>query len=78
MAQSINLESIAASVIGGVSISGGEGTALGVILGVLLLSVIRNGLNLYNVSTFVQMMATGAIIVVAILIDRYRYRGRSS
>jgi ribose transport system permease protein len=68
------LESIAAAVIGGVSIGGGEGKALGVILGVLLLSIIRNGLNLYNVSHFVQMIVTGLIIIVAILIDRYRYR----
>jgi len=76
LAPMLNLESIAAAVIGGVSLLGGEGTALGVVLGTLLFSVIRNGLNLYNVSTFIQMIVTGLIILVAIIIDRYRYRGR--
>ena len=73
------LESIAAAVIGGVAIMGGRGNALGAILGVLLLSVIRNGLNLYGVSSYVQEMATGLIIVLAIFIDRFKYgRGGAS
>ena len=67
------LESIAAAVIGGVAIMGGRGNALGAILGVLLLSVIRNGLNLYGVPSYAQEMATGLIIIFAIFIDRFKY-----
>jgi len=68
----LNLESIAAVVIGGVSISGGEGTAMGVLLGTLILGIVRNGLNLYRVSMFIQMMITGVIIATAVLVDRLR------
>ena len=75
MGQTLTFDSFGAAVIGGVSFYGGQGNMLGVLLGILLLSIIRNGLNLYNVSPFVQMMATGLIILVAITIDRYRYRG---
>jgi ribose transport system permease protein len=68
------MEAIAAVVIGGVSIGGGAGSIGGVLIGVLLMSVIWNGLNLANVSSFVQLMAIGAIIVLAVSLDRLRHR----
>ena len=68
----LGLESIAAGVIGGITLGGGTGTALGVVLGVLILTIIRNGLNLLMVSHFVQTIATGVIIFAAIAVDRYK------
>lgn len=66
------LDAIAAAVIGGVAFGGGVGGVMGIILGVLILSIIKNELNLYNVSSFVQLMVTGLIIVAAIVVDKYR------
>ncbi len=74
MGSGLELDAIAAAVIGGVAFGGGEGRVMGVILGVLVLSVIKNGLNLYNVSSFVQLIVIGFIIVAAIVVDRYRHR----
>lgn len=71
------LESIAAVVIGGVSLFGGEGRLLGVFFGVVVLSLLSNSLNLLNVSSYLQLMAIGAVIIVAVIIDQLRYkRGR--
>ncbi len=53
---------------------GGVGTIPGTILGVLVISVIRNGLNLLGVSSFWQMVAIGAIIICAVLVDEIRRR----
>jgi len=69
LAESYALDCIAACVIGGTSFRGGEGSMVGTILGVLTISIIRNGLNLIRVSSFVQMMVIGAIIVIAVIID---------
>jgi ribose/xylose/arabinose/galactoside ABC-type transport system permease subunit len=69
LAESYALDSIAACVIGGTSFRGGEGSMIGTILGVLTISIIRNGLNLIRVSSFAQMMIIGAIIVIAVIID---------
>ncbi len=68
------LDVIAACVIGGASLSGGEGTILGAILGALLIGVLRNGCNLLDVSAFWQQVAIGAIIVVAVFVDQYQKR----
>ncbi len=69
LAESYALDCIAACVIGGTSFRGGEGSMVGTILGVLTISIIRNGLNLIRVSSFAQMMVIGAIIVIAVIID---------
>jgi ribose transport system permease protein len=53
---------------------GGVGTIPGTILGVLIISVIRNGLNLLGVSSFWQMVAIGVIIICAVLVDEIRRR----
>lgn len=66
------LDVIAACVIGGASLSGGEGTVLGAIIGALIMGVLRNGCNLLDISAFWQQIAIGAIIVVAVFSDQYR------
>jgi ribose transport system permease protein len=64
------LDVIAAAVIGGVSLSGGRGTITGVILGSILMGVLRNGLVLLNVSAYWQQVAIGAVIILAVILDR--------
>lgn len=68
------LDAIAAAVIGGTSMTGGIGTISGTILGVLILGVIGNGLNLLNVSSYWQYVIRGVIIVIAVGIDILRSR----
>lgn len=68
------LDAIAAVVIGGASLAGGVGTALGTFLGALILAVLRNGLNLLDVSSFWQQVAIGAVIAAAVLFDTLRRR----
>lgn len=66
------LDAIAAVVIGGVSFSGGIGTAGGTLLGVLIIGVINNSLDLLNVQSYYQQIIKGFIIVAAVLLDRKR------
>jgi ribose transport system permease protein len=63
------LDAIAATVIGGTSLLGGEGTLVGALIGALIMGVLRNGLNLLNVSSFFQQVVIGAVIIGAVLID---------
>ena len=70
------LDAIAAVVIGGASLFGGRGSILGTLLGTLIMVMIRNGLNLLGVSPFWQGSAIGAIIIVALLIERIVSHGR--
>jgi ribose transport system permease protein len=64
------LDAVAAVVIGGTSLTGGVGTVLGTVGGVLMISTIRNGLILLNVAQFWQEVLVGAIIVIAVLVDQ--------
>ena len=64
------LEAIAASAIGGASLMGGKGSIVGTILGAIVLGAMRNGLTLLNVQAFYQLLATGVIIILAMLVDR--------
>ncbi|CAM3691739.1 ABC transporter permease [Alicyclobacillus pomorum] len=64
------LDAITAVVLGGTSLFGGEGTLVGTIIGAAILGVIDNGLNILNVNSFWQDAVRGAIILVAILLDR--------
>ncbi len=68
------LDTIASVIIGGTSLMGGVGTIPGTVLGVLVIGVIRNGLNLLGVSSFWQMVAIGVIIICAVLVDEMRRR----
>lgn len=63
------LDAIAAVVIGGTSLAGGEGGVGGTLIGVLIMGVLRNGLNLLGVSSFLQQVVIGLVIVVAVLLD---------
>ena len=65
----LELDVIAAVVVGGASLSGGEGTILGAILGCLVIGVLKNGLVLLGISTFWQEFAVGAVIIMAVAID---------
>lgn len=69
------LDAIAAAAIGGASLMGGKGSIIGTILGAIILGTMRNGLTLMNVQAFYQLLATGLIILVAMMIDRVT-RGR--
>lgn len=64
------LDAIAAAAIGGASLMGGKGSIIGTIIGAIILGALRNGLTLMNVQAFYQLLATGIIIIVAMLIDR--------
>lgn len=72
VANGAELDAIAAVVIGGTSLFGGEGTIVGTIIGALLMAVIRNGLTLMHVTAFYQQIVIGAVIILAVLIDRLR------
>jgi ribose transport system permease protein len=68
------LDAIAAVIIGGASFFGGRGTVLGVFSGVLIMGLLRNGLNLMNVSVFWQQLLIGIIIILAVYVDVLRRR----
>lgn len=65
------LQTVTASVIGGVSTSGGAGTVPGVLLGALLLGIIQNSLTLVRISAFWQLAAQGLLILIAVVSDKY-------
>jgi ribose transport system permease protein len=63
------LDAIAATVIGGTSLLGGEGNVFGALIGALIIGVLRNGLNLLSISSFTQQIVIGLVIIVAVLLD---------
>ena len=63
------LDAIAATVIGGTSLSGGVGTLHGTLIGALIMGVLRNGLNLLGTSSFFQQIVIGVVIIAAVLVD---------
>lgn len=74
-AQGLELRVIAACVLGGVSLSGGVGSIRSVIVGMLILGVAQNVMDLLNVPTFYQYVASGAILLAAVVLDRVKRRG---
>jgi ribose/xylose/arabinose/galactoside ABC-type transport system permease subunit len=71
------LDAIAATVIGGTSLMGGEGSLGGTLVGALIMGVLRNGLNLLGVSSFLQQIVIGGVIVGAVLVDTLLKRHRA-
>jgi ribose/xylose/arabinose/galactoside ABC-type transport system permease subunit len=63
------LDAIAAVVIGGTSLTGGAGTLGGTLIGALTMGVLRNGLNLLGISSFLQQIVIGMVIIIAVLVD---------
>ncbi|MFW5642623.1 MAG: ABC transporter permease [Alkalispirochaeta sp.] len=70
------LDAIASAVIGGTSLQGGIGTIGGTVIGTLIIAVMNNGLQLMGVSSYWQQIMKGVIIVVAVIIDTMRNRGK--
>ncbi|MSQ94694.1 MAG: ABC transporter permease [Gemmataceae bacterium] len=66
---------IAAVVVGGTSLSGGEGKILGTLIGAFLIAVIRNGMNLLDLKSWDQTIVLGSIIILAVLFDRAKHLG---
>jgi ribose transport system permease protein len=74
LGEGIELDAIAAVVIGGTAMSGGQGGLVGTVIGTLIIIILRNGLNLLAVSAFWQKVVIGLVILVAVLVDRFRHR----
>jgi len=73
-AQGLELQVISACVLGGVSLTGGIATMSGVVVGVLIMGIVQNAMNLLNISTFYQYVASGAVLLAAVFVDRLRHR----
>ena len=74
--QGYELDSIAAVVLGGTSLLGGEGRILGTLIGAFIIAILRNGLNILNISAFWQQVAIGVIIIIAVFADQVRRGSR--
>lgn len=70
--QSYEMEAIAAAVLGGTSVLGGEGTVFGTVLGAIVVAIVRNAMVLLEISTYYQQIVTGAVILIAVIIDTMR------
>ena len=70
----LTIDSIAAVVIGGVSLFGGKGNIIGVLLGVLIIGVLNNGMNLAGLNIFTQYLLKGGVILAAVGVDAWRRR----
>lgn len=66
------LDAIAAVVLGGTSLSGGQGTIIGTVIGALIIGILNNALNILDVSSYYQMIVKGIVILIAVLLDRKR------
>jgi len=74
----VNLNAIAAAVIGGTSLFGGRGSAYSALLGIIVIQAISNGLTLLNLSSSLRYMITGAVLAVAVIVDSLARRSRVS
>lgn len=74
----VNLNAIAAAVIGGTSLFGGRGSAWSALLGILVIQAISNGLTLLNLSSSLRYMITGGVLAIAVIVDSLARRSRAS
>jgi ribose transport system permease protein len=73
--QMYELYVIAAVVVGGTSLSGGEGKIFGTLIGAFIIAVIQNGMNLMNIESYTQKVILGLVILIAVLLDKIKQRG---
>ncbi len=76
VAQGYELDAVAASVLGGISLTGGSGSVISAMIGVLIIGVLQNGLNLLNINSFWQIIAKGLVILIAVSADMLRNRNK--
>lgn len=74
----VNLNAIAAAVIGGTSLFGGRGSAYSALLGIIVIQAISNGLTLLNLSSSLRYMITGGVLAIAVIVDSLARRSRAS
>ena len=74
----VNLNAIAAAVIGGTSLFGGRGSAYSAILGIIVIQAISSGLTLLNLSSSLRYMITGGVLAIAVIVDSLARRSRIS
>jgi len=70
--EGLELQSLASVVVGGVALAGGSGTMLQSFLGMLVLGLLANALNMAGVSSFLQTLVVGVVILLAVIVDRWR------
>jgi len=75
-AQGFELDVISACVLGGVSLQGGRARISGVLVGVLMMGTLENVMNLKDVDTFYQYLMRGVILLLAVMLDQFKTRGR--
>jgi D-xylose transport system permease protein len=74
----VNLNAIAAAVIGGTSLFGGRGSAFSAVLGIIVIQSIANGLTMLNLSSSLRYMITGAVLALAVIVDSLARQSRAS
>lgn len=72
--QLFELDAIAAAVMGGTSLTGGEGSIAGTMVGALIISLVRNAMNIFNMPSYYQQVVIGSVIVLAVMLDQWRKR----
>ena len=70
------LQSITAAVVGGVSLRGGKGKLLNAVLGAIFITILTNGMNLNRIESYMQQIAIGVILILAVVVDRLKDRWR--
>ena len=77
MGQTYEMDAIAASVLGGTSMSGGVGSVIGTLFGALMIALLNNALTIMNISSFWQMVIKGLVIIIAVTMDIFRNKIRA-